>query len=162
MGTSLNVPMPKIKLPSMPGSFKFVAPEFHITDKSPSGKEELWTGILTGINGDLLGQKINFNSNIGFSDDEIKIGVIDYTYKEFRNEEQILVDKERTLIGTITIETNQVNLVPIVRTKMNELLAEGISVVNNAPSYTFTKLKKITDLYDYFTTNILEQVNLLE
>ena len=72
-GTSLNVPMPKIKLPSMPGSFKFIAPEFHITDKSPNGKEELWTGILTGINGDLLGQKINFNSNIGFSDDEISL-----------------------------------------------------------------------------------------
>jgi len=26
---------------------------------------------------------------------------------------------------------------------MNELLAEGISVVNNAPSYTFTKLNDI-------------------
>lgn len=79
----------------------------------------------------------------GFSNDEIKIGVIDYSYKEFRNEEQILVDKERTLIGTITVETNQVNLVPKVRTKMNQLLAEGISVVNNAPSYTFTKLNDI-------------------
>ena len=50
-GTSLNVPMPKIKLPSMPGSFKFIAPEFHITDKSPlSGKEELWTGIAPDWN----------------------------------------------------------------------------------------------------------------
>ena len=79
----------------------------------------------------------------GFSEDEIKVGVVKYEVEEFRNEDQKLVDTTRTLRGVISVETNNVNLVPKVRTKLNELLAEGLSVINHSPSYTFTKLNDI-------------------
>ena len=79
----------------------------------------------------------------GFTNDEIKVGVIDYEQKEYRNEDQILIDTQHTLSGKITVETDKVQLVPDVRTKLNALLAEGISVMNYDPSYTFTKLNEI-------------------
>jgi len=79
----------------------------------------------------------------GFSDEEIKVGVIDYEQKEYRNEDQMLIDTQHMLSGTISVETDKVKLVPKVRTKLNTLLAQGISVINNDPSYTFTKLNEI-------------------
>jgi len=79
----------------------------------------------------------------GFTNDEIKVGVIDYEQKEYRNEDQVLIDTQHALSGKITVETNKVQLVPDVRTKLNALLAEGISVMNYDPSYTFTKLNEI-------------------
>ena len=79
----------------------------------------------------------------GLDDSEIKIGVINYDRKEFRNEDQVLVDTNHILSGSISVETDKVNLIPKVRTKMNELLAQGIAVHNNAPKYTFTKLNNI-------------------
>ena len=79
----------------------------------------------------------------GFTNDEIKVGVIDYKQKEYRNEDQVLIDTQHALSGKITVETNKVQLVPDVRTKLNGLLAEGISVMNYDPSYTFTKLNEI-------------------
>ena len=79
----------------------------------------------------------------GFTNDEIKVGVIDYEQKEYRNEDHVLIDTQHTLSGKITVETDKVQLVPDVRTKLNALLAEGISVMNYDPSYTFTKLNEI-------------------
>ena len=98
-----------------------------------------------------LYQSVEFNkakimkvlTDNGFSNDEIKVGVVEYTSQEFRNEEQVLVDTTHTLKGVISVETNNVFLVPEVRTKLNELLAEGLSVINNDPTYTFTKLNDI-------------------
>ena len=66
----------------------------------------------------------------GFTNDEIKVGVIDYEQKEYRNEDQVLIDTQHTLSGKITVQTDKVKLVPDVRTKLNALLAEGISVMN--------------------------------
>ena len=79
----------------------------------------------------------------GFSDDEIEIGVIDYIYQDFRDEDQNLVDQIHELQGYINIETAQVRLISDVRTKVNKLIASGIDIENKAPTYRFTKLNEI-------------------
>ena len=79
----------------------------------------------------------------GFSDEEIQIGVIDYLLQEYRDENQLLVDQKHMLIGSIIVETEQVDLVSTVRASVNKLIAQGINIDNQAPSYTFTKLNDI-------------------
>ena len=79
----------------------------------------------------------------GFKDDEIEIGVIDYKLREFRDENQQLVDQKHSLVGSILVETEQVLLVSKVRANVNKLIAEGINIDNRAPTYSFTKLNDI-------------------
>jgi len=79
----------------------------------------------------------------GFENSEITIGVIDYTYKEFRDEDQKLVDEKHQLVGSISIETNKVNKVAKVRANLNKLIAQGVDIVNKPPAYRFTKLNEI-------------------
>lgn len=79
----------------------------------------------------------------GFSDEEIKPGIINYTKKEYRDENQKLVDEKHYLVGEIEVETSKVRLVSEGRAKLNTLIAQGLSVRNNAPSYLFTKLNDI-------------------
>lgn len=79
----------------------------------------------------------------GFSADEIKQGVIDYRYQEFRNDKQQLVDQSHKLIGDISVETDKVELVGRVRSKVNKLIAQGIAIENRPPAYRFTKLNEI-------------------
>lgn len=79
----------------------------------------------------------------GFTDDEIKPGVIDYLKKEFRDENQKLVEEKYFLIGEIEVQTSKVRLVSEVRAKLNTLIAQGLDVKNNAPAYHFTRLNDI-------------------
>ncbi|MGB1299052.1 MAG: SIMPL domain-containing protein [Psychrobium sp.] len=79
----------------------------------------------------------------GFSDEEIKPGVLDYRKREYRDENQKLVEEKHFLIGKIDVETHQVHLVAKVRAKLNKLIAQGLDLTNNAPSYHFTKLNDI-------------------
>ena len=79
----------------------------------------------------------------GFTDDEITAGVIDYGYEEYRDESQKVVDAKHGMRGSIDIETEKVQLVSQVRSKVNKLIAEGVNVQNNAPKYRFTKLNEI-------------------
>jgi len=79
----------------------------------------------------------------GFTDDEIKIGILNYTYREFRDEDQKLVDQKHELSGSISIETEKVKLIDKARAKVNTLIAKGININNQAPSFTFTKLNAI-------------------
>ncbi|VAW61436.1 Protein of unknown function DUF541 [hydrothermal vent metagenome] len=79
----------------------------------------------------------------GFSDKEIKRGVIDYRYQEFRDDKQKLVDQVHKLVGDISVETNKVELVGEVRSKVNRLIAQGIAIENRPPAYRFTKLNEI-------------------
>jgi hypothetical protein len=85
----------------------------------------------------------NLMKENGFDDDEIEIGIIDYHYREYRDENQLLVDQEHQLIGSISVETNKVRLVSKVRASVNKLIAQGINISNGAPSYRFTKLNDI-------------------
>jgi hypothetical protein len=79
----------------------------------------------------------------GFSDTEIDLGVIDYQKQEFRNKEQELVEQKHSLIGSIRVSTEQVDLVSKVRADVNELIAKGIEIDNRAPIFRFTQLNKI-------------------
>lgn len=79
----------------------------------------------------------------GFSEEEIQLGVIDYIHREYRDENQKLVDQKHQLVGSISVETEQVALVAKVRAKVNKLIAKGIDIENHPPSYRFTRLNEI-------------------
>jgi len=79
----------------------------------------------------------------GFEADEIEIGVLDYRYQEYRDEDQNLVDQKHSLRGSISVETDKVRMVSEVRAKINKLIAKGIDIENQAPSYRFTNLNEI-------------------
>jgi len=79
----------------------------------------------------------------GFSDQEISPGVINYIKREFRDEDQNLVEEKHVLVGQIDVQTSQVKLVSDVRAELNKLIAQGLDIQNNAPSYHFTKLNDI-------------------
>jgi hypothetical protein len=79
----------------------------------------------------------------GFDESEILPGVIRYEEREFRDEDQKLVEVRYLLRGSIDVETDKVKLVSSVRSKMNQLIARGLDLENNAPSYYFTKLNEI-------------------
>jgi hypothetical protein len=78
-----------------------------------------------------------------FDDQEINIGVFDYLYQEYRDENQKLVDESHTLSGSISIESDKVDQISQVRGKVNKLIAEGIDISNGTPTYRFTKLNEI-------------------
>lgn len=79
----------------------------------------------------------------GFEESEIVPGIINYVRKEFRDEDQKLVEEKYLLVGSIEVETIQVRLLAEVRSKMNRLIARGLDIVNNPPAYYFTKLNEI-------------------
>lgn len=79
----------------------------------------------------------------GFEQEEINIGIIDYNYIDFRDKNQKLVDQEHQLVGSISIETDKVDLVAKVRANVNKLIAQGINIYNGVPAYRFTKLNDI-------------------
>ena len=72
-GLDINVPMPNIDLENLPEAFSFENSNFKITDKSPSGDVGIWVGIATDLNGNLMGQNIAFNSDIGFADEKLSL-----------------------------------------------------------------------------------------
>lgn len=79
----------------------------------------------------------------GFDDNEIAIGVLDYKYHEYRDENKKLVEQVHMLVGSISVETQQVELVSKVRTAISKLIAQGINIENKDPTYHFTKLNEI-------------------
>lgn len=79
----------------------------------------------------------------GFTEEEIKPGVINYLKREFRDENQKLVEEKHLLIGEIEVETSKVRMVSEGRAKLNTLIAQGLDVKNNPPSYLFTQLNDI-------------------
>ena len=79
----------------------------------------------------------------GFSSKEIKPGVINYLKKEYRDENQKLVDEKHFLVGEIEVQTSKVQLVSEGRAKLNTLIAQGLDLKNNAPTYHFTELNDI-------------------
>ena len=97
---------------------------------------------------------IELLKEIGFDDDEIAPGIIDYRRTEYRDEDQELVDEKFSLNGSIEIETQQVQLVSTARSKLNELIAHGVDITNNPPAYHFTNLNDIKpDMLKEATTN---------
>ena len=81
--------------------------------------------------------------NNGFDDSEVDVGVLDYNVFEYRDNEQRVVDADHSLYGVITVSTQHVDKIKQARTNVSKLLAEGINLDNNLPSYRFTKLNDI-------------------
>lgn len=79
----------------------------------------------------------------GFSDAEITIGAADYYGQEFRNNQQQIVDIKYNLSGVLSIDTDNVPLVAQARVSVGKLIAQGISLNNQSPTYQFTKLNEI-------------------
>jgi uncharacterized protein len=79
----------------------------------------------------------------GFDEQEIQIGVFNYQYQEYRDENQKLVDETHTLAGGISIESDKVGQITQVRSRVNKLIAEGIDIDNGTPVFRFTKLNEI-------------------
>lgn len=96
----------------------------------------------------------------GFSNAEIDLGVIDYQKQEFRNNDQKLIEQKHSLIGSISVSTEQVDLVAKVRADVNELIAKGIEIDNRAPIFRFTQLNKIKpDMLKEATSNARTAAN---
>lgn len=79
----------------------------------------------------------------GFEENEIEVGVLDYRYQEFRDEDKNLVDQKHALMGTISVETHKVEKVSEVRSAVSKLISQGIDIQNREPRYRFTKLNEI-------------------
>jgi len=79
----------------------------------------------------------------GFADGEIRLDIIDHTMREYRDENQVLVEEVHRLAGAIMISTHQVDVVDKARTEVNKLLARGLEISNGTPEYFFTKLNEI-------------------
>lgn len=79
----------------------------------------------------------------GFDENEIKTGVLDYRYQEFRDDKNKLVDQAHSLYGIITVETQKVEQVSKARSNVSKLIAQGIDIENMAPVYSFTRLNEI-------------------
>jgi hypothetical protein len=82
-------------------------------------------------------------SSKGFEKSEIELGVINLHTEEFRDDNQKLVETKRSLVGSITVVTQKVDLVASVRADVNKLISQGIQIENRAPIYRFTQLNKI-------------------
>ena len=79
----------------------------------------------------------------GFKKDEIEFDVIDYSHREVRNKEQVVVEHIYSLTGKLAIETARVQLLKPARHQINKLIAQGIRISNHRPQYYFTKLNEI-------------------
>ncbi|WDE99310.1 SIMPL domain-containing protein [Lentisphaera profundi] len=79
----------------------------------------------------------------GFSPEEIKLGIIDQSYSEIRDQNKNIKSQAYTLSATVAIESNQVALLAPARREMNKLISKGYSISNNEPRYTYTKLNQI-------------------
>lgn len=86
---------------------------------------------------------ITLLNSSGFDAKEIVPGVVDYEKVEYRDENQKLVEEKHFLVGQIEVQTTKVHLVSEVRSKLNKLIAQGLTIQNYAPSYHFTKLNDI-------------------
>ncbi len=79
----------------------------------------------------------------GFNDSEIRAEVFGYKMREYRDENQNLVDETHSLGGSISIFTSRVELVDPARAEVNKLLAQGMDISDYAPRYNFTGINEI-------------------
>ncbi|MCC2616128.1 SIMPL domain-containing protein [Aestuariibacter halophilus] len=79
----------------------------------------------------------------GFTSSDITIGVIDYAVREYRNNNQVLVERQHSLTGSLEVNSADVGRVADVRAGVNSLIAKGIPLNNHAPRYLFTALNAI-------------------
>ncbi|MEM7143792.1 MAG: SIMPL domain-containing protein [Verrucomicrobiota bacterium] len=79
----------------------------------------------------------------GFTEDEISMGILEYGSKEYRDENQNLVDQQFYVSGSVAVSTDKVDLIEPARIAVSRLIAEGIIVRPGRPAYRFTRLNDI-------------------
>lgn len=79
----------------------------------------------------------------GFKDEELRAEILTHNLREFRDENQKLVDEIHRISGSISIITSRVALIDPARAEVNKLLAEGLDISNYTPSYNFTGINEI-------------------
>ena len=82
-------------------------------------------------------------SDGGLTADEIEFGIIDYSVRDFRDNQNKLIDQKHTLTGSVSVQTDKVELIKGLRISVNKLVALGMDITNRAPSYHFTGLNEI-------------------
>lgn len=63
--------------------------------------------------------------------------------REYRDENQALVEENHRLGGTLSIATSQVELVTRTRPEVDKLPAQGMDITSHAPGYNFTGINDI-------------------
>jgi len=79
----------------------------------------------------------------GFTPVEMRQDIIEHTRREYRDENQVLVEEVHRLAGAITVSTLQVDVVDKARAEVNKLIAQGLEINNGTPEFFFTKLNTI-------------------
>ncbi len=79
----------------------------------------------------------------GFTKSEIRAEVLSYKLREYRDENQNLVDEDHRLGGSISVFTPRVELIDPARAEVNKLLAQGMDISDYAPEYNFTGINEI-------------------
>lgn len=72
-GMDLSLPMPGLDIKGLPDAFSLKNTDFKITDQAPSGTKELWVGLKSDMDADLLGSEIAFDMSVGFAKTEISM-----------------------------------------------------------------------------------------
>lgn len=90
----------------------------------------------------------------GFTDTELKPGVINLRREEYRDSDQRVVDSRVVLDGSIEVQTTRVHELDKVRARLNDLVARGLDIRNPEPAYYFTGLNTIKpEMLKEATTN---------
>ena len=79
----------------------------------------------------------------GFEDTEVRDEILSYSMREYRDENQNLVDETHRLGGSISVSTSRVELIDPARSEVNKLLAQGVDISNYVPRYDFTGINEI-------------------
>jgi len=86
---------------------------------------------------------VNLLKSNGINADDISLDTIDYSFNEYRNDDNQVTDVKHTLRGQVVVQTDDVQLIKKVRNKVNSLIAKGVYVNNYKPTYLYTKLNDI-------------------
>lgn len=89
------------------------------------------------------GKIIDYLKGAGIKADELTKGIISYSSKEYRNENQELVESKNFFSGQVLVETSRTEVIEPARAEINSLVVEGIFVQNNSPQFHFNGLNDI-------------------
>ena len=110
---------------------------------SVSGKTKAEVPALYQSAENLRGRILAMLKEAGFEDKEIMPEILSYSNREYRDENQVLVDESHRLGSSIIVSTSKVDQIEPARAVVNKLLAEGLDINNYSPSYSFTKINDI-------------------
>ncbi len=79
----------------------------------------------------------------GFADEEIKTGLVQYMFEEYRDSNNRVIEQKHLIQSSVTVNTKQVEKVEQARATVNKLIVEGVQLINEQPFYLFTKLNDI-------------------